>query len=720
MKIRLAVVLRVLGFLLGGLVAVVAALALLVWVSFDAEQTATTLTQHFKDRYQRTLVLGADPQLRIWPRPALLLRQASLTEAGRPETFASAELVRLDLAPLPLLLRHPEVKRIRITGLDAHLSRTRSGEWNLANLLAAPAADAPELPWPVHPDSIQLLESTLHIDDARNELKFEWRDFSVKAADLNQNTPGELDWQGQWVDPAHDSDFHFKGRTHYTLGDRLEAGSLDNLNLQLEGNSSGLQGASAQIVGTRLNWADSGAKGLVDSLSIKLQGASGPQAVSLQASIPRLGWQSSRLQGEKLDAQLTLRAVGAQTDLKLALPQLLETPNGFSSPLLNFSWQHQNGTERGSQGKLTGTLEADVQNSTLRLGKIQGDIAVQHPRLHTPTARMALSGQLQWRANGGTDALLDGYLGEDKLHLQAQLQQLWPLNGRFELGANHLDVDRLLAETRPGAKQPPLGLPDLGKHTLTGKLKLGDLRIAGLHVTSLQTPLTVDKGKLSATGFVAMLYGGQLGGDFSAESSSGRISLQGDGKDLAFERLALEGGLPIPLSGRLSGSYKFSTQLAAGQSPLAALNGAVRWTLANSAIRGVDLVRSLREFRPAIEAGKQSARTPTEAETTELGTTSSRFVFADGKLQAENFQSRNSWLSLNGSGSASLLQDELDFHLSASLLPGITSMSAKDLVSLRGKPLTLRLKGPRLRPDVRYEPGSAVPTTRPAAATTRK
>jgi AsmA protein len=170
----------------------------------------------------------------------------------------------------------------------------------------------------------------------------------------------------------------------------------------------------------------------------------------------------------------------------------------------------------------------------------------------------------------------------------------------------------------------------------------------------------------------------------------------------------------------LGGTYKLATMLRADKSPLAELNGAVRWNLANSAIRGVDLVRSLREFRPAITAGKQSARTPVDAETTELGAASSRFLLAGGKVQADSIQSRNSWLALNGAGSADLLSDELDFTLQASLLPGMNAMAAKDLADLRSKPITLRLKGPLMRPDVRYEPSLAVGTSAKPAVVTKK
>ncbi|MBK9395347.1 MAG: hypothetical protein IPN40_16350 [Uliginosibacterium sp.] len=61
MSLRIATLTRVLGFLLGGFFAVSLAVLLFIWVSFDSSRVSTTLSQYFRDQYQRSLRIGEAP-----------------------------------------------------------------------------------------------------------------------------------------------------------------------------------------------------------------------------------------------------------------------------------------------------------------------------------------------------------------------------------------------------------------------------------------------------------------------------------------------------------------------------------------------------------------------------------------------------------------------------------------------------------------------------------
>lgn len=704
MKIRLVTALRVLGFLLGGVVAAVAALALLIWISFDAEHTATALSQHFQETYQRTLILAQTPRLQIWPRPALIVEDASLSEPGRAEIFARVDRARLDLALVPLLTLHHEVFRIQLDGLQARLVHGRDGDWNLADLLFAPNPDLTALPWRQRLDALRLRDAQLEIRDARSERQVEVRELQAEAAGASHGEPGPLRWQGQWLDKAHGRDLHFKGEARYTLLNGLSAGTLDGLSIDLRGEGFGLKAGNGRFVADRLGWSSKATQGVLKAARLSAQGTAKAGTVEVTAYFPDVAWQDSRLQGEKLAARLKLRGADTQGNLQIELPRLVEAEHGFTAERLGLTWQQQTGPRSGSQGQFAARLEANLEEGDYRLAALAGTLSVRDPHLRPAVANLAVSGQATWHRNGGIDCALDGQFGPDHLLVSAQLQKPWPATGQFTLTSNQFDLDRLFLASS-------LEFPRLAGVSLDGKLSLTKLHVGGRLLDRLQTALIINQDSLKASALSASLYGGQLSGEFSADPASGRLAGSGEFSDLALGPLARDGKWPLPLDGRLSGSYKLSAVSKPGAAMLPTLDGALRWRLANASLRGADLIRSVQEFRPAIEAGSAAARHPGEGEKTELGSLSSRFVFTQGALQADTLQSRNAALALSGGGTANLRTNTLDFSLQASVLPA----AGKDLAGLRGKPLSLRLQGPLLRPEVRYEPGAA-----PAAATPAK
>lgn len=705
MKIRLAILVRVLGFLLGGIVAVVAAVALLLWASFDAERTGQTLVRHFKDTYQRSLQLSQPPQLVLWPRPALSLQRVTLTEPGRSEAFASANRIRLDLAIWPLLQRHIELSQFRADGLSARLFRSANGEWNFADLLKP--VDSAELPhWKVALSEIQINEARLAIENQAHANKTLLSEVSISARLPAAGQTGRVHLQGKASEAGNGTDLKILGSARLSALNGLSAGSIEKLSLSLEGNSHELKGVSTSIGAQRLAWADHGASGQLSGLEVTIHGAYESQSVDLAAGAPELEWQGLGWKGQELKARLALRTVTSQSEFNLRLPQLKPDPErGFITDEALLSWQQRTGTDRSHQGQLNLNLQADLSRPSLRASRFTGQTRLEHPRLLPQATNPGLSGNFVLQA-GASEFTLNATLGEDQLQTRARLSSLWPLIGRFDLTGKSLDLDRLLAEPAPDKTLPPFEWPQAGKHQLSGSFKLDRLRVRGLDIQALHSPLQIEQAQLKADGFTARLHGGTLSGKLLAEPEAQRISVQGDFKELPLERLALETELPIPLSGKLTGSYRLSTLLKPRTSPLTHLEGAVRWSLSGAGLRGLDLQRSLKELSPAITSGQMSARRPGRDETTELGSASSRFVFTQGRLSTDKIETRSSWLKMAGTGQADLMQGEMDFHLQAELLPG----ASRELSSLRGKTLPLRLKGPLMHPDLRYEPTKIRPT----------
>src|ERR1700736_3043566 len=123
---------KILGYLVGGLIAVAALLLLSVWLLVDPNQYRGKIAAAVKDATGRDLVLQGDIKLSVFPWVALELGPAAL---GNPPGFSTQAFVSLRHAAvraklLPLFHERLEIARVEIDGLDVRLERNAAGKGN--------------------------------------------------------------------------------------------------------------------------------------------------------------------------------------------------------------------------------------------------------------------------------------------------------------------------------------------------------------------------------------------------------------------------------------------------------------------------------------------------------------------------------------------------------------------------------------------------------------
>ncbi|MBK9217539.1 MAG: AsmA family protein [Uliginosibacterium sp.] len=708
MSLRIATLTRVLGFLLGGFFAVSLAVLLFIWVSFDSSRVSTTLSQYFRDQYQRSLRIGEAPRLRLRPLPVLELGKLSLSEPGKSEVFATLDALSLDLELVPLLLRQTVVKGARLTKAEIHFVRSAAGSWNASDLLAG-GIGLQALPWPVQIERLHVNDSTLKLSDLATASHFVLSDVSLLTGALRDKSPGSFALRGVALGEAASGDeVKLRAEGRYTLADQLVAGRIDQLNVRLDGDAWGLKGATGSFQAAGVMWQNGGQRIDLASGALSLRGALGEQALDFSAELPALGREGLGVRGKDWKARLVVRARDRETRFEASLPAPTSTEQGFKAETLGVKLAHRIGKHALALEALS-PLAVDFDQGGLSAPAARGTLVADYAALKAGKASLPFKAQLAWLRGRGelpgkTTLSLALSHGRDTLHASADLQGLWPLAGQLALASNRFDLGGVFA---PAGFHTALrdALPALVEAKLNGTLGLTQFRLDnGLRLGSLKSPFALAGGRMTLPGIEAELYRGRLGGDVAIEAASGRFTSKGEFSELALGPLAKDIQQRLPFSGDLSGSFVFNGEFKPGIPLAEHLQGAVRWKLQNGALQGFDLARSLRDFRSAIRSVSATARTPAASEQTPVTTASSRFVLDHGKLQAENIIAANDWLSLSGSGSADLQGGELDFALGASLSPRIANTAARDLADLRGKPLPIRLKGKLTRPDVRFEP----------------
>ena len=707
MSHRIATFMRLLGFVLGGGFAVSVAVFFFVWASFDANHASQELTQYFSNQYQRRLSLGAPPSLHFRPFPVLELHLVNLSEPSEQVPFASADSVVAGLQLMPLLLRKMVVQRLEIRQPSLNLVRDKNGAWNAEDLLAE-GAGLQDLPWRMELDSLEIVGGRLSLDDQQAAHRASLEDFMLRTGPLRDASSGAFDLRANLALADGKAErLSLRGGGRYFLQEALVVGRLDRLSFNLKGDYRDIRNVLGTIEIAGLDWQEAGNLLNASDARGRLQGVKDKMPWELAFELPLLSRDGASLQGRNWKASLVSRGATSETRAELGLPYPVATGGGFIADGAYFKLDRHLDKQVLTLD-LGGRLGVDFRHAELNLADLNGRLEmVAHPTLKQAKTSLALRGKVVWHGEASSTERLEAGLslgsGKESLNLSSSLQEFWPPKGRLDLNSPHLDLDALFKAEVLG-KGLVDALPELGAASLRGRLELAQLRFGGVRLGRLNSTFNLEGDRLEFSNVEALLYGGKLGGALSLEEKTRELGFKGEFEGLALETLAKDVGLRLPLAGELGGSFALRTSLAAGQSSVDGLQGAIRWKLQNGALLGVDLGRGLRELKSAVSQGRAGVRKSRMGESTPLKRAASRFVFDKGSMSAESLEAANDWLSLSSRGSVDLIKREMDFSLGLRLLPGVSRSAFSELKALGGKPIPVRLAGAMNCPELRHDP----------------
>jgi AsmA protein len=173
-RLWIRVVLGVLGLVM----LAVAALAIFI-ATFDVERYKPLAVAWVRQHHDRQLELSGPIRLGLFPRLAVSVQGASLSERGRADVMARAEALELQLALAPLLRRQLEIERLQIRGVNLRYHRAADGRSNLDDFLGPPAqtgavaATGTDTAPPVRLDiaAVSVRDVTLEVQDERAQVR---------------------------------------------------------------------------------------------------------------------------------------------------------------------------------------------------------------------------------------------------------------------------------------------------------------------------------------------------------------------------------------------------------------------------------------------------------------------------------------------------------------------------------------------------------------------
>ena len=278
----------------------------------------------------------------------------------------------------------------------------------------------------------------------------------------------------------------------------------------------------------------------------------------------------------------------------------------------------------------------------------------------------------------------------------------------YDLTVDDINVDRYLPpseEADAPAEEGSLDEVDLPLDVLRtldarGELKFGQAKFSGLTLTNAAFALNAGNGAVRLTPS-AQLYGGRVTGDIrvQVEADSARMNVEENLEDVDLAAL----GQDLLGSQDITGTGDVRLNLVTAGQNLGemrrGLDGDVAFTVTNGSLEGLDLWFELRRARARLDGDPEPARDGAARRTT-FSSLSATGVVEDALLTNRDLNGRLDFMTIDGSGTVNLLDDVIDFDLSATMVDGPVLQSDPEMVKYAGKNLPLTVTGTVDAPSV--------------------
>ena len=644
---------KIIGFVLGGLIALVAAILIAVSVFLNPNDYKRRIEQEVKASTGRDLDLRGDIKLSMFPWIALELGPVSLGNSAGfgTEPFLSVQRAALRVRLLPLLRKELQVGKIEIDGLDLRLKKNAAGKGNWEDfgqknaVPASPEAGASSAPSAALQDLGGVLVKASRI--SYNELVMSNVNLDIGNVAQRATVP---------VKASFDIDTGPGGsRASFTAAFDFK---LDTAAKQYGLAAVALSGEMQQKSGNlALPW-----KFTAPSLDVDL-GAQTLKAptFSAQAGAARL---AGSLGGDKIVDAPALRG-----SFKL-------------EPLMLREFMAQLGTE---------------------LPKTRDDKVL---------SKLAASTDFKYAANAVHLEKLDLQLDETQMRGALAITNLDSKAMTFDLNVDHIDLDRYLApesaapHPAANADQKPVELPTgaVKALRLSGNFQMGTAKAAGMTLSSLHLTLEARDGVLHLFPIKANLYGGEYSGDITYDAHeavpSVRLDQQVTGVDMA--PLLKDSIKSERLSGRGNASTKLSGAGRTSDALIKNMTGRIDANLANGAVNGIDLWFEISRAQALLK--QQAMPAGSDDRRTKFDTFKMSADIAGGVATTKDLNIASQNLRVTGAGSSNLLTKVIDYHVVATILKAPPSAQGSELSQLTLADIPVEISGttndPKVRPDL--------------------
>ena len=517
--------LKIAAFVLGGIAALLAALAAFLLATFDANKWKGEIAQLVQEKKGRSLKIEGDLSLSLFPSVGLQLGKATLSEHQSEQTFASVDSARVSVRLLPLLSKQAVVDTVELGGVKARLVRFKDGRLNIDDLLAKDDKEPParfdiagvrlaggELSWRDEKAGQELTLSGLDLTTGRlANAATDKFDLSAKLAGSKPRLAAALKAGGEY---------------RYDLDKKSFGGA--RLDVRLAGDVGDLKALELALTAAALQLAG-GNELAVEQLLLTAKGKEGGDAFEARLEAPKLSLAADKASGAAINAAIRLSGAQRAVDAKIALSGFEGKSQSLQAGKLALDLDARQG-ETTVKGKLASALSANLEKQTVELPAFSGELDVANPQMPMKSLRLPLAGGLRADIDGQTAAVhASTQFDESKISAKVNVSRFAPLVLHFDLDLDRLNVDKYLPpKAAAGEKTPeqPLDFSALKGLNASGTVKIGQLQVSNVKASNVRLEVKAANGKLEVAPLTANLYDGSLAGALSINANNNQVALK--------------------------------------------------------------------------------------------------------------------------------------------------------------------------------------------------
>lgn len=631
--------LRILGIVIGLVLALLAAGIGALYALFDGEKIKGELSRVVLEQKQRKLDIAGKLELSVWPDVGIKLGRLSLSEPGGREEFLALESARVAVAVMPLLSKQVQVQRVEIDGLKATLVKKKDGTLNIADLLGG--GEKPKGGTGSKPGA------PLQIDIA-----------GIKVANA----------QFTWRDEKN--------------GSTTALSTLD--------------------LGTGRVQADSGKQTLmVDALSLAAKGKSGADAFELKLEAPKITLSPEKAGGDSLSLSATLAGGSRNIAARLVLSGVEGNAQALKIGKLALDVDAKSG-ETALKAHLDSPVAANLAAQTVALEKITGSIDLAHPQMPMKQLKLPLAGNLRADLAHQTVALeLATQFDESKIATKLRVAKFAPLALGFDLDIDQLNVDKYLPPKKAEDKAAAEGKLDfsaLKGLDVNGAVRIGSLQVSKLKLAKLNAKINIAGGRLDIAPLTLNLYEGAANGSLSLNAANNSVAVRQNLSGISINPLMKDLADKDLVEGRGNVALDITSHGDSVTAMKKALAGSGSLSLKDGAIKGINLAQSLRDLKGKLgtASGKRedSTQQAKAGDKTDFSELTASLKIANGVAHNDDLAMKSPFLRISGAGDIDIGGGQMNYVAKASVVATSAGQGGQGLDQLKGLTVPVRVTGP--------------------------